>query len=38
VEGEDRGVADEVKRRVGQRVRELVAGVEAMEEAALHGD
>jgi hypothetical protein len=27
-----------VKRRVGQRVRELVAGVEAMEEAALHGD
>jgi hypothetical protein len=37
LEGE-KVVADEVKRRVGQRIRELVAGVEAMEEAALHGD
>jgi tRNA C32,U32 (ribose-2'-O)-methylase TrmJ len=37
LEGE-KVVAEEVKRRVGQRIRELVAGVEAMEEAALHGD
>jgi len=38
VEGEDRAVADEVKRRVGQRIRELENAVLAMEEAALHGD
>jgi hypothetical protein len=38
VQGEDRGVAEEVKRRVGGRIRELVNAVEAMEEAALHGD
>ena len=38
VEGEDRGVGDEVKRRVGGRIRELAAAVKAMEEAALHHD
>jgi len=38
VEGEDRAVGDEVKRRVGQRIRELENAVLAMEEAALHGD
>jgi hypothetical protein len=38
VEGEDRGVADEVKRRVGHRIRELENAVLAMEEAAIHGD
>ncbi|KNG46252.1 hypothetical protein DDE82_008128 [Stemphylium lycopersici] len=38
VEGEDRVVADEVKRRVGQRIRELEHAVLAMEEAATHGD
>ena len=36
LEGE--GVGAEVRRRVGQRVRELEAGVGAMEEEALHGD
>jgi hypothetical protein len=36
---EEEGVVkDEVRRRVGQRIRELVAGVEAMEEEAIHGD
>jgi hypothetical protein len=34
----DKIVADEVRRRVGQRIRELVAGVERMEEEAMHGD
>ncbi|KAL5114964.1 hypothetical protein ACEQ8H_007136 [Pleosporales sp. CAS-2024a] len=34
----DAVVADEVKRRVGQRIRELVAGVERMEQEAMHGD
>ncbi|KAH5371509.1 hypothetical protein HBI48_038480 [Parastagonospora nodorum] len=34
----DRVVAEEVKRRVGGRIRELVAGVERMEEEAMHGD
>ena len=38
VEGEDQAVADEVKRRVGQRIRELEQAVLAMEEAAMHGD
>lgn len=32
------GVGEEVKRRVGGRIRELEAGVAAMEEEALHGD
>jgi len=35
IEGSDRGVAEEVKRRVGGRVRELESAVVAMEEAAL---
>jgi len=35
---EGKGVGEEVKRRVGQRIRELEAGVVAMEEEALHGD
>jgi hypothetical protein len=35
---EGEGVGEEVKRRVGQRIRELEAGVAAMEEEALHGD
>lgn len=34
----DRVIAEEVRRRVGGRIRELVAGVERMEEEALHGD
>lgn len=38
VEGEDRAVAEEVKRRVGQRVRELEQAVLAMEESVEHGD
>lgn len=38
VEGQDRGVAEEVKRRVGQRIRELEHAVLAMEEAVTHGD
>ncbi|KAE8858261.1 hypothetical protein PTNB29_07476 [Pyrenophora teres f. teres] len=38
IERGDRAVADEVKRRVGQRIRELENAVLAMEEAALHGD
>lgn len=38
LEGEDQAVADEVKRRVGQRIRELENAVLAMEEEALHGD
>jgi hypothetical protein len=38
VEGQDQAVADEVKRRVGQRIRELEHAVLAMEEAAMHGD
>ncbi|KAF2501186.1 hypothetical protein BU16DRAFT_555685 [Lophium mytilinum] len=35
VEGKDRGVAEEVRRRVGGRITELERAVEAMEEAAL---
>ncbi|KAK5700603.1 hypothetical protein LTR97_005120 [Elasticomyces elasticus] len=38
VEGEDRDVAEEVKRRVGQRIRELEQGVNAMEELAINQD
>jgi uncharacterized protein YjbJ (UPF0337 family) len=38
MEGEDRAVAGEVQRRVGQRIRELESAVVAMEEAAMHGD
>lgn len=35
-EGEE--VAEEVRRRAGPRIRELVKAVEAMEEEAVHGD
>ncbi|KAF1974354.1 hypothetical protein BU23DRAFT_115389 [Bimuria novae-zelandiae CBS 107.79] len=38
VEGGDRAVAEEVKRRVGGRVRELEQAVLGMEESAMHGD
>lgn len=38
VEGEDMELADEVKRRIGQRIRELQQGVEAMEELAQNQD
>lgn len=37
-EGEEAGVVEEVRRRVGGRVRELIAGVERMEEEVVHGD
>jgi hypothetical protein len=36
LEGDDRAVAEEVKRRVGGKVRELEQAVLAMEEAATH--
>ncbi len=38
VEGEDAGVAEEVRRRVGQRIRELEQGVVGMEEMAMNQD
>ena len=38
IEGGDRAVAEEVKRRAGQRIRELEQAVVAMEEAAKAGD
>lgn len=38
VEGPNREVGDEVKRRVGQRIRELDNAIVALEEAASHGD
>lgn len=38
VEGEDQQLAEEVKRRIGQRIRELEQGVAAMEELALNQD
>jgi hypothetical protein len=37
VEGEDQAVGDEVKRRVGHRIRELENAVLAMEEVVIHG-
>ncbi|KAF2653549.1 hypothetical protein K491DRAFT_694604 [Lophiostoma macrostomum CBS 122681] len=37
-EGADRAVAEEVKRRVGQRIRELEQAVLALEESVTHGD
>lgn len=36
--GGDKEVGEEVRRRVGGRIRELVKAVEAMEEAVTHGD
>ncbi|CAK4032604.1 Hypothetical predicted protein [Lecanosticta acicola] len=38
VHGEDQQLADEVRRRVGQRIRELEQGVMAMEELAQNQD
>ncbi|KAK3073751.1 hypothetical protein LTR53_004387 [Teratosphaeriaceae sp. CCFEE 6253] len=38
VEGENREIAEEVKRRVGQRIRELESGVKGMEELAMNQD
>ncbi|EME48740.1 hypothetical protein DOTSEDRAFT_142068 [Dothistroma septosporum NZE10] len=38
IEGEDQQLAEEVKRRIGQRIRELEQGVAAMEELALNQD
>ncbi|PSN69908.1 hypothetical protein BS50DRAFT_571238 [Corynespora cassiicola Philippines] len=38
LEGGDRAVAEEVKRRVGQRIRELEQAVLALEESVTHGD
>ena len=38
VEGPDSELADEVKRRIGQRIRELEAGVQRMEEMATEQD
>lgn len=38
VEGPDPELAEEVKRRIGQRIRELEQGVGAMEEMALNQD
>lgn len=38
VEGQDSQVAEEVRRRVGQRIRELEQGVAAMEEMAMNQD
>jgi hypothetical protein len=38
VEGEDRDLAEEVKRRIGSRIRELEMGVIRMEEAVIEGD
>lgn len=38
VEGEDRELAEEVRRRIGQRVRELEMGVVRMEEMAMEHD
>jgi hypothetical protein len=38
VEGKDIELAEEVKRRIGQRIRELEAGVKNMEDIAMHQD
>lgn len=38
VEGEDKEVAEEVRNRIGQRVRELEAGILRMEEIAQEHD
>ncbi|KJX98903.1 hypothetical protein TI39_contig384g00011 [Zymoseptoria brevis] len=38
VDGTDEQLAEEVKRRVGQRIRELEQGVNAMEELAMNQD
>lgn len=38
IEGPDKEVAEEVKKRIGQRIRELEQGVGAMEELAMNQD
>ncbi|KAH0285140.1 hypothetical protein KCU62_g7761, partial [Aureobasidium sp. EXF-3399] len=38
VEGADTDLAEEVKRRIGQRIRELEAGVQNMEDIAMNQD
>lgn len=38
VEGPDKGLAEEVKKRIGQRIRELEQGVKSMEEMAMNQD
>ncbi|GAM89448.1 hypothetical protein ANO11243_074860 [Dothideomycetidae sp. 11243] len=38
IEGRDKELADEVKRRIGQRIRELEHGVKAMQELAQNHD
>lgn len=38
LEGPDKEVAEEVKKRIGQRIRELEHGVTAMEELAMNQD
>jgi hypothetical protein len=38
VEGVDTDLAEEVKRRIGQRIRELEAGVQNMEDIAMNQD
>ncbi|CAK1355533.1 unnamed protein product [Cercospora beticola] len=38
LDGTDQDLANEVKRRIGQRIRELEQGVVAMEELALNQD
>jgi hypothetical protein len=38
VDGSDQQLAEEVKRRIGQRIRELEQGVAAMEELAMQHD
>lgn len=38
VEGSDQQLAEEVKTRIGQRIRELEQGVAAMEEMAMNQD
>lgn len=38
IEGPDESLAEEVKKRIGQRIRELEQGVKAMEEMAMNHD
>ena len=38
VEGPDEGLAEEVQKRIGQRIRELEHGVQNMEEMAMNQD
>lgn len=38
LEGPDESLAEEVKKRIGQRIRELEHGVKAMEEMAMNHD